>query len=338
MDHAPERRIRPTALLALLLATATAHAAGFDITPLGTHGGLTDGNLSAYLIRDHNSPNAILCDAGTILPGLEIATRDGAFNDIPQPATSTLTKPGYILTHAIKAYLISHAHMDHIAGLVAISPDDTLKPIYALPETNAALQQNIFNWQIWPNLTDQGAQPRLNRYTYQNLPPETATPIPQTGLSVTAYPLSHGNVLSTAFLIQNGPDAYLYLGDTGPDPIEHSKNLTTLWQAITPILRSGHLLGLSIECSYDDSRPDKQLYGHLSPHWLLQTLNTLDTLSDQHALAKTPILITHIKPTLTTGTQPETRIAQQIEALNTHHFHFIIARQGITLHLSPPLH
>ena len=53
-------------------------------------------------------------------------------------------------------------------------------------------------------------------------------------MSVEAFPLSHGGLQSTAFLIKNGDAAVLYLGDTGPDEIEKSQNLHFLWQAVAP--------------------------------------------------------------------------------------------------------
>ena len=51
-------------------------------------------------------------------------------------------------------------------------------------------------------------------------------------MELKAFPLSHSNLQSTAFLINN-KDAYLlYLGDTGPDEIEKSQNLHHLWEAL----------------------------------------------------------------------------------------------------------
>ena len=40
------------------------------------------------------------------------------------PADTDQSRAGYVLTTRIKGYLISHAHLDHVAGLIIASPDD----------------------------------------------------------------------------------------------------------------------------------------------------------------------------------------------------------------------
>ncbi len=81
-----------------------------------------------------------------------------------------------------------------MAGLIIASPDDGKKPIYALASVNAALSETYFNWVAWPNFADRGKAPRLGKYTLEDLAPALATPLKDTGMSVTAFPLSHGGV------------------------------------------------------------------------------------------------------------------------------------------------
>ena len=59
------------------------------------------------------------------------------------PAEVALSRVGYVLTTKIKGYLISHAHLDHLAGLIIASPDDSNKTIYALPSVAADLVSPI---------------------------------------------------------------------------------------------------------------------------------------------------------------------------------------------------
>src|SRR5215472_5411986 len=131
------------ALAAALVPSGAALAAdGFDIVVLGALGGIQDGNLSAYLIHPHDDDRGVTLDAGTLVNGLRGADEQGAFDGVKVPADSTLSRTGYVLTDRIKGYLISHAHLDHVGGLVIASPDDSKKPIYALASVNAALVES----------------------------------------------------------------------------------------------------------------------------------------------------------------------------------------------------
>ena len=97
----------------------------FVTIALGTAGGLTEANLSSYLLAPAGSTEFVALDAGTLLTGLHQAQRKGNLADLEVLPDSPLSIEGQALTQHIKAYLISHAHFDHIAGLVLNSPDDT---------------------------------------------------------------------------------------------------------------------------------------------------------------------------------------------------------------------
>jgi 3',5'-cyclic-nucleotide phosphodiesterase len=83
---------------------------------LGTAGGLYEANLTAYLLAPIGERRFIALDAGTVLSGLQIAIKMGSFADIQVPPASALTLEGWILREHIKAYVLSHAHLDHISG------------------------------------------------------------------------------------------------------------------------------------------------------------------------------------------------------------------------------
>jgi 3',5'-cyclic-nucleotide phosphodiesterase len=140
----------------LLVPTAALSDQGFDVIVLGALGGIQDGNLSSYLIRPHGDRNAIACDAGSLVNGLKVAQDKGAFRDVKVPEGSTDSVVGHVLKNEIKGYLISHAHLDHVQGLVIVSPDDSNKTIYSLPSVSAEIEQNYFNWKAWPNMLDRG--------------------------------------------------------------------------------------------------------------------------------------------------------------------------------------
>ena len=222
-------------------------ADGFDLVVLGALGGIQDGNLSASLIHPHGDNRAVTCDAGTLVNGLRVAEEKGAFANVTVPADSPQSRVGYMLTNAIKGYLISHAHLDHVAGLIIASPDDSKKPIYALPSVGADLVETYFNWRAWPNFSDRGKAPQLKKYAIAELTPGAATPIADTAMTVTAFPLAHGGVESTAFLLESGGDGILCFGDTGPDAVEKGTRLGDIWTAVAERVKQQRLKAIVIE-------------------------------------------------------------------------------------------
>ena len=251
-------------------------ADGFDLVALGALGGIEDGNLSAWLIHPHGDDRAVTCDAGTLVNGLRVAAEKCAFAGITVPADAGQSAAGYVLTTKIKGYLISHAHLDHVAGLVIASPDDGKKPIYALPSVGADLVETYFNWKAWPNFTDRGKAPQLKKYALEDLKPGIATPLRDSAMSVTAFPLSHGGVESTAFLLESDGDSLLCFGDTGPDAVEKGTRLHDVWTAVAERVKQKRLKAIVIESSYTSDRPDNLLFGHLTPRWVLEGLRQLD--------------------------------------------------------------
>ena len=127
----------------LSMAGAARAADGFDVVALGALGGIEDGNLSAWLVYPHDDNRAVTFDAGTLVNGLRVADEKGGLDAIKVPAELSLSRVGYVLTDRIKGYLISHAHLDHVAGLVIASPDDSKKPIYVLPSVAAGAERHL---------------------------------------------------------------------------------------------------------------------------------------------------------------------------------------------------
>jgi cAMP phosphodiesterase len=267
----------------------------FQILPLGTSGGEFEDNLSAYLVRVLPDNSFVALDAGTLCSSIKKIPEE-IFKKI---SGQTTTREAFFKNN-IKAYLISHAHLDHISGLVLCSTIDSKKEIIGVPSTIQFLTENIFNWKVWPNFTDQGTAPTLKQYHYHILSFNQEYFISQTGITVRAFPLSHGaGYQSTAFLLQTKGEYLLYVGDTGADPIEKSQDLQLLWQYIAPIIKNKKLKAIMIESSYSNAQPDNQLFGHLNPRWLLIELHVLAKMVDpQHpesALKDLPIVVTHIK-------------------------------------------
>jgi 3',5'-cyclic-nucleotide phosphodiesterase len=287
----------------------------FTIVPLGVKGGLDESNLSCYLVAAAGTKDYIALDAGTLYAGIRRAIQLGS---LPPPGSTVLRRD-------IKAYFISHPHLDHVAGLIINSPDDSNKTIYALPSCLQVLENNYFTWKSWANFGDSGDQPRLRKYHYAALTAGSPTAVPGTTLDVTAYPLSHGNPYeSTAFLVRNDDAYLLYLGDTGPDSVEGSDKLHRLWMAITPLLRERKLKAIFIETSFPSRQPDRTLFGHLTPRWLMKEMKELEMAAGPGSLRGFPVVITHIKPA---GNQ-ENEIHRELTAGNTSQLRLIFPEQG----------
>jgi 3',5'-cyclic-nucleotide phosphodiesterase len=316
------------ALGVLLAGHMPAAAEGFDVVVLGARGGIEDGNLSAFMIAPAGDPRAVTCDAGALVNGLRVAEERGVFDNVLVPEDSTYGRIGYVLTEQIKGYLISHAHLDHIAGLIVASPDDSAKPIYALPSVSQRIQSTYFNWSAWPNFGDRGQAPMLGKYSYRDLVSGGSTALSNTGMSVTAFPLSHGGTESTAFLIESGEDALLCFGDTGPDEVEGSTAIDNIWTAVADRLREKRLKAIVIEVSYTNAQPDKSLFGHLTPAWLMKSLRALEAKAGVGSLENLPVVISHIKYALKKGPKPQETILDELETDNDLGVRFIVPEQG----------
>jgi 3',5'-cyclic-nucleotide phosphodiesterase len=293
---------------------------------------LTEANLSSYLLAPIGSTEFVALDAGTLLTGLQQARSKGNFSDIVVPPESSLSVAGQVLTQHIKAYLISHAHFDHLAGLVLNSPDDTTKSILGLEPTIKQIQEHVFNGQLWPNFTDEGPGIPLKKYHLVRLQPGVEQAIAGTRLSVRAFPLCHAGTPSTAFLLQASSASALYVGDTGPDEAEHCTMLYQVWQAMAPLVQQGRLRGIFIESSYPNGRDVTRLYGHLTPECLLTELHRLAALVNTHqptdALRGLTVIVSHIKPTLQRAQLERAQIQQQVAALNDLGVRFLFPEQG----------
>ncbi|MBB6239181.1 3',5'-cyclic-nucleotide phosphodiesterase [Pedobacter sp. AK013] len=259
----------------------------FKIIPLGVKGGDDESNLSSYMIAPKGSEKYVCLDAGTINAGIQKAIDHQSLKGISEE----------IQRKQIKGYLISHAHLDHVAGLIINSPADTAKNIYGLPSVLNILRDKYFTWDAWANFANEGEKPQLKKYTYFPLIEGNTYPLEGTEMKVKAFELSHGNPYkSTAFLISRNDSYVLYLGDTGADEIEKSDKLAKLWQNIAPLINAGQLKAIFLEVSFPNEQPDKQLFGHLTPKLFFSELSKLEALTNKKAFKKVSFIITHTKP------------------------------------------
>lgn len=287
----------------------------FDVVPLGIYGGADESNISAYLLAVKGSNDYICFDAGTIHSGIEQAIKKKTFR---VPISTVLRK-------YIKGYLISHAHLDHVSGLIINSPADSTKTVYAIPSCMERMQNHYFNDQTWANFGDAGLGRPLKKYHFETLSYEKTIPLSNTSMTLETFPLSHVNPYeSSAFLVRNGTEAVLYLGDTGPDRVEKSTHLANLWKTVAPLIQKQELKAIFIEVSFPNEQPDNLLFGHLTPNHLMHEMQVLAQLAGKEALQKCKIIITHLKPPMVSVK----KIKQQLAEANTLGLTLIFPEQG----------
>ena len=292
----------------------------FQLVPLGVRGGIDESNLSSYLLAPINSSDFICLDAGTVYAGIEKAIANKVF-DVPAFE---------VLQNYIKGYLISHAHLDHVSGLIITSPADASKTVYATKDCMQMMQNHYFNGETWANFGDEGPGFQIKKYHFQTLPLQKEIELTNTTMTVQAFKLSHVNPFeSTAFLVRNDQDYVLYLGDTGPDLVEKSTALKELWQAVAPLIKTKQLRAICIETSFPNEQSDQSLFGHLTPKWLMYEMNELRKLTSKKDMKGLKLIITHLKP----PTESMEKIKEQLKAENVLELDLIFPEQGKRMEL-----
>ncbi|MBY0067877.1 MULTISPECIES: MBL fold metallo-hydrolase [Empedobacter] len=292
-----------------------ASAQNIQIVPLGVYGGSNESNLSSYLIGEETTNSYLALDAGTILSGINKAIEKGTFEE----------QNNKILKNYIKGYFISHGHLDHLSGMIINSPEDSNKPIYGISETISVLKNKYFTNDAWANFANEGESPILNKYYYKYAEIGIPFTIEGTNFTGTIYELSHVNPLkSSAILVENGSNAVLYFGDTGADRIEKTQNLSTIWKAISPKIKSGKLKTMMLEVSFPNSQPEKLLFGHLTPKLMNEELGELAKEVGKSRLKGLTIIVTHIKP----KDDYEQKIKDELLKDNPYNINYIFPKQG----------
>ena len=145
--------------------------------------------VTGLLVRSTStqwSPNSVVAvDAGTLLAGIirtlglyitdskerEGLMKEGPFVGLDLPARTAQANAAYIFRDIIGGVLLTHPHLDHLAGLAINTPlleaGNGPKPLAALPSIVNAIKSHMFNDVIWPNLSDEDGG--VGFITYQRL-------------------------------------------------------------------------------------------------------------------------------------------------------------------------
>lgn len=210
------------------------------IRVLGCSGGIGAGSRTTALLIDDD----VLIDAGTGIGDLALADID-----------------------SIRHVFLTHAHLDHIAGLPMlvdrIFDENFTMPltVYAREETLRAVQDHLFNDVIWPNFAKlpSAANPMLR---YRVCGPGDTITIGHRDFY--AIDVMH-SVPSLGYTVQNSGGVFAVSGDT--------KSNQTLW----PVLNAcDDLKVLVIEVSFPDEMAELAgVAGHYTPKTLTDDLKRL---------------------------------------------------------------
>ena len=207
---------------------------------------------TSFLVNDE-----ILIDAGTV----------GAVLTLPEQLR---------IRHA----LVTHSHLDHVAGLAFLTETLAFSESRPGPLTVAslesvvdALRAGVFNNIAWPDFAT--IPPDSPVLKYRHLVEEAEQRVGD--LWVTPVPVNH-TVPTTGFVIHDGTAGFIFSGDTGPTE--------ALWKAAKGT--SGLRVAL-VECAFPN-RMSKlaDVARHMTPELIRRELDKLPP--------DLPLWIYHIKP------------------------------------------
>lgn len=128
--------------------------------------------------------------------------------------------------------------------------------------------------------------------------------------------------ISSAFLITDSSTqaSLLVFGDFESDTMSQLTKNRTIWQRIAPLITTGHLRGIVLECSSTGDCDPHQLHGHLMPSHLISELESLQAEclaldnSSTAPLTGLHVVVTHVKDM--GSCDPRRRILAELDALS----------------------
>ncbi|EEB07395.2 cAMP-specific phosphodiesterase Cgs2 [Schizosaccharomyces japonicus yFS275] len=199
---------------------------------------------------------------------------------IDENISTSYYKAWLLSEERIHTFLISHCHIDHLAGLIinsAVFTTEHPRQIAALDFNIESMKKHIFNNIVWPALDQAGF------LIYKSISPDLYSPITST-LHVRPFIVSHGcsfghTVLSSAFLLRNVTTDHYFIafGDVEADQTSGKHYNHEIWETIAPLIQQDKLKYITVECSTVDV-PNELLFGHMCPNTLVHELHSLQQM------------------------------------------------------------
>ncbi|MGQ0541129.1 MAG: MBL fold metallo-hydrolase [Blastocatellia bacterium] len=167
----------------------------------------------------------------------------------------------------LRDIVLTHAHLDHVAGLPLFIDDlfaTLTEPvrIYAAPEIIEILERDIFNWSVYPRFSElSNKQSPVLCYS----PFHAGKEFNVRHLSVTALDVNH-KVPSTGFVISDTTSTIVLTGDTA--------EMDSFWSEVNALDSINAVL---IECAFPDELTDlADISHHLTPSRLSDELSKFE--------------------------------------------------------------
>lgn len=197
---------------------------------------------------------------------------------------------------AIRDVVLTHAHLDHIAGLPLFIDDQFSElteaiRIHATPEVIEILERDIFNWSVYPRFSE-----LTNSYgpVMEYRPFEQGQSFQVGGLVFDAVEVNH-KVPCSGFVVSDGSVSIAITGDTA--------NMDGFWKAVS----NRSLNALLIECAFPDELSElAEMSHHLTPKGLARELEKFGQTGCE-------VLVVNIKPSYREA------VLREIEALGIPH-------------------
>ena len=179
----------------------------------------------------------------------------------------------------VRAVLVTHAHMDHVASLPFLVENvfgrrASSLEIVAPEEILDALRKHLFNDALWPDFS-RLPNDLVPTVRFRAIP--LGKPFEVEGLVGTAFPVSHV-VPTCGYILEDGGASIAFSGDTGPTD--------ALWEAVRA--RPG-VKALFVECSFpNDLQHLADVSKHLTPATLRGEMEKFPP--------KVPVYLYHMKP------------------------------------------
>ncbi len=180
----------------------------------------------------------------------------------------------------IRDVILTHAHLDHIAGLPLFIDDlfaSLIEPVrvFATAEVIEVIERDIFNWSVYPSFSE---LTNKNGAVLEYHPFKTGAEFCVKHLRVKAVEVNH-KVPTSGFLVADDKATFALTGDTA--------EMDGFWEIINA---EKNLAALLVECSFPNELEE---LAHVSHHLTPKTLQKeLKKFNQKNC----PIYIVNIKP------------------------------------------
>lgn len=201
----------------------------------------------------------------------------------------------------IRDVVLTHAHLDHIAGLPLFIDDlfaSVTEPIriFATSEVVEVLERDVFNWSVYPRFSELSNE---NGAVVEYRIFKVGEKFPVQDLNVEAVAVNH-KVPTVGFIVSDANGAFALTGDTA--------QTVDFWRKINV---EKNLKAILVECAFPNELADlAEVSHHLTPETLRRELAKCEH-------SDCPIYIINIKPMY------REQVIRQIEQLKIKNLHIL---------------